>query len=122
MIKQHRFQETAKWISSEAIRLNKVLERIESLLKKDFNSYIQNQLEKEHLKGDMVYGKLGWGRVLDETVLIYNNKQRMKIYLYERSAEAKFLAHGYYVNLRLAMENDKRFLNMVKKLRSGIHT
>jgi len=118
LIKQHRFQETAKWIGSEAIRLNKVLESIESLLKKDFNSYIQNQLEKEHLKGDMVYGKLGWGRVLDETVLIYNNKQQMKIYLYERATEAKFLAHGYYVNLRLAMENDNNFLNMVDKLKS----
>ena len=76
-----------------------------------------NQLEKEHIRGDLLFGKnIGWGFVLDERITIYSTPRAMNVYLHKRGDKKQVHSYGYFINLRIAMNNDQNLSGLVSNL------
>ena len=78
---------------------------------------MMSQLENEHIHGDILFSKnIGWGFVLDERITIYSSPRAMNVYLHKRGKERKVQSHGFFINLRIAMNIDKNLSELVSKL------
>jgi len=116
LIDKHKFKKTADWIISEPIKTIKNLERLRKYLDKMFQTFITNQIGGEHKKGDLIYGKLGWGTVQDDKVKILDHKSFMKVYMHVRAQETSVLSNGYFINLRIARNKDDNLNKLIKAI------
>ena len=116
LIDKHKFKKTADWIISEPIKTIKNLERLRKYLDKMFQTFITNQIGGEHKKGDLIYGKLGWGTVQDDKAKILDNKSFMKVYMHVRAQETSVLSNGYFINLRIARNKDDNLNKLIKAI------
>ena len=116
LVKKHKFKQTADWITTKPLDICNALDAIEKQLIKKFDYYIKNQFGREHLFDDIVYGKISWGIVLEEKVRIIGENPTMNVYLHKRGKEGKVKSHGYFVNLRVAGDNDKALSKLVSNL------
>ena len=116
LVKKHKFKQTADWISQKPFSISNGLYELENYLTEHFDRLMEFQLEEQHLYGDIIFGKIGWGTVLDEKINIYKEGKRMNIYLHNRGNKAKWMSYGYFVNLRLIMNRDNKLSKLVSKL------
>ena len=79
------------------------------------------QVEKSviaFVQSDLLFSpNIGWGTTLDEKVTIYSSAKGMRVYLHKRGKETKVSSHGYYINLRIAQENNKKLSDLINKLK-----
>ena len=67
LIKKHKFKQTAEWIIKKPIKSVFTLKKINNYIIRNFDQLMINQLEKDHVRGDLLFSKnIGWGSVLDE--------------------------------------------------------
>lgn len=108
LIDKHKFQKTSDWIKDKPLKIINNLKAISKYLERHFDTFINNQIGKEHKKGDLIYGKIGWGVVQDDNVSILDNSSNIKVYMHSRGKEIKVRASGYFVNIELAKQNDSK--------------
>jgi len=116
LVKKHRFKQTADWISRKPFAISNGLSELENHLNKHFDRFIDFQLEEQQLYGDIIFGKIGWGTVLDEKIDIYKEGKNMNVYLHNRGKEARVKSHGFFINLRIAMNNDQSLTDLASNL------
>ena len=116
LVKKHRFKQTADWISRKPFAISNGLSELENHLNKHFDRLIDFQLEEQQLYGDIIFGKIGWGTVLDEKIDIYKEGKNMNVYLHNRGKEARVKSHGFFINLRIAMNNDQSLTDLASNL------
>ncbi|RMZ49832.1 hypothetical protein EB821_01060 [Candidatus Marinimicrobia bacterium PRS2] len=116
LVKKHKFKQTADWISTKPLEICNALDAIEERLIKKFEYYIKKQFSHEHLFDDIIYGKISWGIVLEEKVAMSSSETTMNVYLHKRGTEKKVKSQGYFVNLRVARENDKVIAKLISNL------
>ena len=117
LVKKHRFKQTTDWISQKPFTISNGLSELENYIIKHFDRFIDLQLGEQHLFGDIIVGKkIGWGDVLDDKTDIHKEGKNMNVYLHNRGNEAKVKSHGYFINLRVAMNNDQRLTSLVSRL------
>jgi len=118
LIKKHKFKQTAEWIIKKPIKSVSTLKKIINYIIKNFDQLMINQLEKEHIRGDLLFGKnIGWGLVLDERITIYSTPRAMKVYLHKRGMDGKVQSHGFFINIRIAQENDNKLSKLISNLK-----
>ena len=104
-------------IIKKPIKSVSTLKKIINYIIRNFDQLMINQLEKEHIRGDLLFGKnIGWGFVLDERITIYSTPRAMNVYLHKRGMDGKVQSHGFFINLRIAKENDKKLLELITQL------
>tara|TARA_Y100001970_G_scaffold116567_1_gene145041 strand:- start:3643 stop:4605 length:963 start_codon:yes stop_codon:yes gene_type:complete len=116
LVKKHRFQETADWIIQKPFTISNGLSELENCLNKHFDHFIDLQIGEQQLYGDIIFGKIGWGTVLDEKIDIHKEGRSMNVYLHNRGKEAKVKSHGYFINLRIAVNKDQSLTDLVSNL------
>jgi hypothetical protein len=117
LIKKHKFIQTAEWIIKKPIKSVSTLKKIINYIIRNFDQLMINQLEKEHIRGDLLFGKnIGWGLVLDERITIYSTPRAMNVYLHKRGKEKKVKSHGFFINIRIAQENDNKLSKLISNL------
>jgi hypothetical protein len=117
LIKKHKFKQTAEWIIKKPIKSVSTLKKIINYIIRNFDQLMINQLEKEHIRGDLLFGKnIGWGLVLDERITIYSTPRAMNVYLHKRGKEKKVKSHGFFINIRIAQENDNKLSKLISNL------
>ena len=118
LIKKHKFKQTAKWIIKKPMKLVSTLKKINNYIIRNFDQFMINQLEKDHIRGDLLFSKnIGWGLVLDERITIYSSPRAMKVYLHKRGMEGKVQSHGFFINIRIAQENDNKLSKLISNLK-----
>ena len=115
MVKKHRFKQTIDWISKKPFYISNGLNEIEKFVDKHFDRFMESQLEEQHLYGDIIFGKMGWGTVIDQKIDIYKQGISMNVYLHSRGNKAKWKSYGYFVNLRIIMNHDDKLSKLVYK-------
>jgi len=119
LINKHKFKQTAAWIKNKPIGLVRSLNKINKYLNNNFDLLMGDQLEKNHIQGDLLFSpNIGWGIVLDEKVIIYSSARGMNVYLHKRGKKTKVMSHGYFINLRIAQENDQKLSKLLNNLKS----
>ena len=94
------------------------LKKINNYIIRNFDQLMINQLEKDHIRGDLLFGKnIGWGLVLDERITIYSSPRAMKVYLHKRGMDGKVQSHGFFINIRIAQENDNKLSKLISNLK-----
>ena len=54
--------------------------------------------------------------ILDEKIDIYKEGKNMNVYLHNRGKEVRVKSHGYFINLRIAMNNDQSLTDLASNL------
>jgi hypothetical protein len=121
LLKLHRYPDTKEWIENNVQLALDFLNKVEPHLKKNISEYIDNQRHYEHCRGDLVYGKLGWGSVLDEKVESQGGTRNMHIYFHERDAVKVVMATGFFVNIRFILSYDHELHNLINDLANKNH-
>jgi hypothetical protein len=117
LINKHKFKQTAEWIIKKPIKSVFTLKKINNYIIRNFDQLMINQLEKDHIRGDLLFSKnIGWGSVLDEKITIYSSASAMNVYLHKRGKEIKVQSHGFFINIKIAQENDNKLSKLISSL------
>ena len=118
LINKHKFKQTAKWIINKPMKSVSTLKKINNYIIRNFDQLMINQLRKDHIRGDLLFSKnIGWGSVLDERITIYSSAMAMNVYLHKRGKETKVQSHGFFINIRIAQENDNKLSKLISNLK-----